>query len=179
VIVFRHADPRFPFLWESSLQPPGRWHGEGEGPAHYFADTPDGAWAEFLRHEEITDPADLPLIRRALWAVEIPDRGHEVPFSDRNPPSYLGRASYPLCQQEASRLRAAGANALAAQSAALLPGGARGWVVEGGLQPGTSREGRGFVLFGLRSDLTGWAVTLAGFPPAHVLELVRHFDSPN
>ena len=46
----RRADPRFPFLWESSAQPAGRWHGSGEGPCHYFADTPYGAWAELLRH---------------------------------------------------------------------------------------------------------------------------------
>src|SRR5690606_7733130 len=73
VIVFRQADSRVPPLWETSDQPAGRWHGDGEGPAHYFADTPDGAWAEFLRHEEITDPADLEGVRRRLWAVEIGD----------------------------------------------------------------------------------------------------------
>ena len=58
MIVFRQTDHRYPFLWESAEQPPGRWHGAGEGPAHYCADTPDGAWAEFLRHEEIGDAAD-------------------------------------------------------------------------------------------------------------------------
>src|SRR5262245_30219127 len=73
MIAFRQTDARYPFLWETALQPPGRGHGAGEGPAHYFADTPDGAWAEFLRHEEITDPADLPTIRRQMWAVEIGD----------------------------------------------------------------------------------------------------------
>lgn len=58
MIVFRQADPRYPFLWDTAAQPPARWHGPGEGPAHYFADTPAGAWAELLRHEEITDPDD-------------------------------------------------------------------------------------------------------------------------
>ena len=61
MIVFRRASAPSPFLWETAEQPPGRWHGEGEGPAQYFADTPDGAWAEFLRHENITDPEDLRL----------------------------------------------------------------------------------------------------------------------
>ena len=65
VIAFRHTDPRYPFLWECGSQPAGRWHAQGEGPAHYFNDTPDGAWAEFLRHEEITEPEDLSGIRRA------------------------------------------------------------------------------------------------------------------
>lgn len=73
MIAFRHADARYPFLWEDASQPPGRWHGTGDGPVHTLADTPDGAWAEFLRHEEIRDPADLPTVRRALWAVEIRD----------------------------------------------------------------------------------------------------------
>src|ERR1700730_7769821 len=73
MIWYRHADPRYPFLWESSEQPPARWHGEGEGPAHYLSDTAEGAWAEYLRHEEITDLEDLPGIRRSIWAVEVPD----------------------------------------------------------------------------------------------------------
>ena len=71
MIAFRHCDRRWPFLWESAVQPQARWHGEGEGPVQYLADTPDGAWAEFLRHEEITDEADLAGVSRALWAVSV------------------------------------------------------------------------------------------------------------
>jgi hypothetical protein len=54
MIVYRHADPRFLFLWESAAQPSARWHGLDDEPVQYFADTPDGAWAEFLRREGIT-----------------------------------------------------------------------------------------------------------------------------
>ena len=43
MILFRHADPRRPFFWESSVQPAGRWHAAGDGPVQYLADTPDGA----------------------------------------------------------------------------------------------------------------------------------------
>ena len=68
---FRHTDPRYPFLWEDTSQPAGRWHSQDERPVQYFCDTPDGAWAEFLRHEEITEPEDLRTIRRALWAVDL------------------------------------------------------------------------------------------------------------
>ena len=71
MILFRHCDRRFPFLWESSAQPGARWHAEGEGPVQYFADTPSGAWAEFLRHEGVREEKDLGGIRRALWAVEV------------------------------------------------------------------------------------------------------------
>ncbi len=73
MIVYRHADSRFPFLWESADQPPARWHGPAEGPVQYFADTPDGAWAEFLRYEGITDESELINVRRALWVIEVPD----------------------------------------------------------------------------------------------------------
>jgi len=73
VILFRHADPRWPFLWETADQPAGRWHGDGDGPVQYLADTPDGAWAEFLRHEEINEPEDVATVRRALWAIEVDD----------------------------------------------------------------------------------------------------------
>ena len=73
MIVFRHTDPRFPFLWETAGQPGGRWNAEGEGPVNTFADRPEGAWAELLRHEEITDPRDVAEIRRSLWAVDVGD----------------------------------------------------------------------------------------------------------
>ena len=73
MIVYRNADPRFPFLWENADQPAARWHGMGEGPVQYFADTPDGAWAEFVRHEGITQETELVNVRRSLWAIELPD----------------------------------------------------------------------------------------------------------
>jgi hypothetical protein len=138
VTVFRHADPRFPFLWEGADQPPARGHGEGEGPVHYFADTPDGAWAELLRHEEITAPEDVATIRRALWAVEL----HEEPEERSTLPSRIltgGRETYPDCRAEARRLRKGGAMGLVAPSAALLEDGAHGWRVDGGLQPGPAK----------------------------------------
>ncbi len=83
MIAFRQCDARCPFLWEGAAQPEGRWHAAGEGPAHYFADTPDGAWADFLRHEEIRDAADLATIRRAIWAVDIGDAPAGAPGSSR------------------------------------------------------------------------------------------------
>lgn len=174
MIVFRHADPRFPFLWESAAQPPGRWHGEGDGPAHYLADTPHGAWAELLRHEEIREPEDLAGIRRALWAVEVPKLPATRPRLAEEA-LLAGPDAYPECQAEAARLRKKRATGLRAPSAALLPGRAAGWTVDVGLQPGPPRDGEVYVLFGRRSDLLGWPVVLAGSPPDEVLERVRHF----
>ncbi len=85
MIWFRHCDTRWPFLWQSANQPPGRWHGDGEGPVQHLSDTPDGAWAEFLRHEEISEAADLAGIERDLWAIDVPD-GSAASLARRSTP---------------------------------------------------------------------------------------------
>ena len=174
MIGFRHADPRCPFLWEGADQPAARWHAAGEGPVHYFSDTPDGAWAEFLRHEEISDPDEFATIRRALWAVDLGDPPLAAPDLPREVLTG-GPASHSACQAEALRLRRLGVRGLEAPSAALVPGGARGWRVEGGLRPGSSRDGRVYVLFGRRPDLVGWRATAAGRPGGDLLAAVRPF----
>ena len=173
MIGFRQVDARYPFLWEDSRQPPARWHGEEEGPAHYVADTPDGAWAEFLRHEEITDPDDLPTIRRQLWAIDL---GDEPAEPVRLPPTVLrgGPESYPRCQQEAAALRRRGRTRMVAPSAALVPGGARGAVVNNGVHPAPPRDGRVFVVFGPPADLVGWIAAHAGWPAADLLHRVNY-----
>lgn len=173
MIVYRHADSRFPFLWESALQSPARWHGPGEGPVQYFADTPDGAWAEFLRHEGITEAFELVNVRRALWAVEVPDDLRaEMPRVDE---AVLtgGLDTYEACRKEARQLRQDGVAALRAPSAALLPGGARGWKVDGGLQPAAERDGTVLAVFGVRPDFVGWMAAFAARPRSDLLAQVR------
>jgi hypothetical protein len=175
MIGFRQADPRFPFLWESGAQPPGRWHGAGEGPVHYIADTPNGAWAELLRHEEITEPADVATIRRALWAIDIGQAAAEAvrlsPATATGDPETYGR-----CQAHARRARARGVTRLSAPSAALLPGAAAGIVVAGGERPAPARDGRVIVIFGPPDGLVGWQVVADSSPPARLLPHVRHFS---
>lgn len=174
MIVYRHADPRFPFLWESADQPAARWHGPGEGPVQYFADTPDGAWAEFLRHEGITEESQLANVRRAVWAIEVPD--NLPPKTPRLAKALLtgGVNTYEKCQKEARRLRTKGAAALCAASAALLPGAARGWKVKGGLQPAAERDGTVLAVFGTRPDFVGWMAAFAARPRSDLLARVRH-----
>ena len=174
MIAFRQVDARYPFLWEDASQPAGRWHGTGEGPAHYFADTPDGAWAEFLRHEEIDDPADLKTIRRQMWAVEIgdpPARQVDLPWDALTG----GPDTHARCQQRARVLRARGVNRLAATSAALRPGGARGLCVRAGVQLGDLRDGLVIVIFGLPDGLLGWEAAVDARPPDDLLPRVHHY----
>ena len=175
MIAFRQVDARYPFLWEDASQPAGRWHGEGEGPAHYFADTPDGAWAEFLRHEDIDDPADVKTIRRQMWAVEIGDR----PAAQVDLPLQIltgGPDTYERCRQRATAVRAKGVDRLVATSAALMPGGARGLCVRAGVQPGDPRDGVVIVIFGLPDGLLGWVAAVDGRPPDDLLSRVRHYE---
>ncbi|HEX5475303.1 MAG TPA: RES domain-containing protein [Vicinamibacterales bacterium] len=170
MIAFRHADPRLPFFWEDSRQPAGRWNAEGAGPVQYLAETPDGAWAEFLRHEEIRTPEDLATVRRALWAIEIDDAvGAEPALS--NEVMTGGLASYDACRAEADRLRAGGAARFDAPSAALRD--ARGFQVHGGLVAGDFRAARAIVLFGVPAGATGWRAVHEGRPHQELLGRVR------
>jgi hypothetical protein len=171
VIVFRHADTRFPFLWETADQPAARWHGAGEGPVGYFSETPDGAWAEFIRHEEITDPADLEGVARAIWAVDLPDPPTTRP---RLPIEVMtgGRATHRACQAEARRLRRRSAG-LVAPSAAVRPETGSGFRTDGGLRPGRPRRERVYVLFGARPSLVGWCACSPGRPRDDLLPRVR------
>lgn len=172
MIVYRHTDPRFPFLWESAGQPASRWTAAGEGPVNTFADTPEGAWAELLRHEEIAEPADVLEVRRSLWAVEVGELPAARPALPRST-LVGGSRSYPACRREAARLRSRGAAGLVAPSAALVDGGAHGWRVDGGVRPGPARDGRVLVLFGARPDLVGWEATHEGRPSVELLDRVR------
>jgi hypothetical protein len=176
MIAFRHADRRLPFLCEDANQPAARWHDAGEGPVQYFADTPDGTWAEFLRHEEIKEDDDLATIRRAIWAVDIGDEPAVEP-SLSGATLTGGLETYDACRKEAHRLRTQGATRLDTRSAALLPGGAQGYHVDAGLKPGPPRDGRTIVLFGRRPSVVGWRAAHEGRPAADLLAMVRYPDT--
>ncbi|MGH2378953.1 MAG: RES family NAD+ phosphorylase, partial [Candidatus Limnocylindria bacterium] len=163
-----------PFLWETADQPAARWHGAGEGPAHYLADTPDGAWAEFLRHEHITDPEDLAGISETVWAIEVPDDLRLASPALASATVTGDQRTYPDCRAEGRRIRAAGADGLRTVSAALLPAGATGWRVDGGLRAGTPRDGQVVVLYRRGHELAGWRACAEGRPGTHLLNRVRY-----
>jgi len=84
-----------------------------------------------------------------------------------------GLESYDACRKESRRLRDCGARELKAPSAALVPGGAGGWQVNGGLQSAPDRDGFVIALFGRRPELVGWIAAMAGRPPGDLLQRVR------
>ena len=176
MIWYRHCDARYPFLWADSAQPPARWHGPGEGPANYFADTPDGAWAEFLRHEEIVALEDLAGISRAIWAVDVRIDEPATPTLPRR--EMIGdEETYSACQQEARKIRLLGHTSLLAPSAALKAGEAAGWSVEHGEYRRQARDGTVLVAYGPPTrNLEGWQAAVDSRPPVRVLMAVRHFD---
>jgi len=76
----------------------------------------------FLRHEGITEGSELVNVRRALWAIELPNDLPAAAPRLAQPVLTGGIATYRSCQNEVRRLRKKGAAALRAPSAALLPG---------------------------------------------------------
>jgi len=175
-IWFRDADGRHPFFWDSDRQPPARWHAAGDGPAQYLSSTQDGAWAEFLRHEEIADATELNGIRRTIWALELHLELESLAEPELPSRTLVGgRESHARCQEEARRLRTAGATSLLAPSAALVPGGARGQRVEGQfLVEASDRDGETVVLFGPRPHVRAWVASDRSAPSVRALGLVRH-----
>jgi RES domain-containing protein len=180
MMVFRVCDSRFPFLWTASSgakQRPARWHAQGEGPVQYFADTPPGAWAELLRHEEITDEADLAGIAARLWVVDL----DEVEMSEPKLSQAALRSSpdgYEVCRAEARRLRAAGVQRIVAPSAALTPGASAGFHVGGaGLTRAAARDGCVIAHFGILPNARGWCAADFARPDVELLSQVRPLNS--
>jgi len=71
-------------------------------------------------------------------------------------------------------LRAAGAEAIRAPSAALETGGAGGFFVDGGEREARPMDGAVYVVFGRQPAFIGWPVVEAGAAPSRSLSRVRH-----
>ncbi len=176
---FRHADPRYPYLWEGHDQPEGRWHGPDEGPTHYFADTPNGAWAEFIRHEEITEVSDLDGIRRSIWVVDVPDDIEVGTLAVPNAQAFGGTSTYHQTQAAAREYRDnnPASHGFVTRSAALLEHGGKGREMDGGRVESSFREGMVLVLYGRFPRLIGWMCCRYGQPDPEILLLTRQLQA--
>lgn len=174
MIVYRNTDVDVPFFWSSDRQPAARWHGPGEGPVQYTSTSPDAAWAEFLRHANITDPADLDGIERTMWAFEIDDAEPAV-ATTLDPAIATGDLfTYVACQTEARRLRQAGATRIVAPCAARPPLSPVGWRSDPALHPGPPDHDATVALVGARPGQLGQLTSAVGRPHPSILPTVRH-----
>lgn len=184
-ILFRQSDAHYPPLWEDgAFQPEARWHGIGQGPAQYFADTPDGAWAELLRHEEIIEPLSvedfLDRFKRTLWAIEVdlPDQICKMETLVSGGELLGDESSYAICQKAAIEAKEANYDVITAPSAALIEDGASGVSVSNGiLNNGPARQGRVFVFFRVMPDATCWPCGGAPVLNQRMISRVRYFAS--
>jgi hypothetical protein len=169
-VGFRQTAQGVPVLWESSVQPAARWHAFGDGPVQYFASTGEGAWAEWLRHEEIKNPEELNDVIRVLWVAELGEHSLAQPELSRK--VLLGNEDvYPQCQAEAKRLQDAGEVGLEVVSAAL--GHTLEYRTENGMKV-EQGEALVYVLFGVQPKLRASRVSEGGIPD--ILERVRPFQ---
>lgn len=74
VTLFRYSSYDVPFWVESNTRP-GRWHEVGDPPTQYWSLTPDGAWAELIRAEDLTTEDELDQVRMPMWACRFPRAG--------------------------------------------------------------------------------------------------------
>lgn len=119
----RVCDRRTSFFWQTARQRAGRWNRNGDTLVHYLAITPTVAWAEWIRHQEIEDPADLEGVAAALWAVLIPAHSSDQDLQPVNLPMAVVLGTSPEAAETrlglVDQLKQQGAQGLLAPTAAL------------------------------------------------------------
>jgi RES domain-containing protein len=168
---FRYSSYDVPF-WARPNTTDERWHSSGDGPTQYLSATPDGAWAELIRSENLRSEADLALVRMPLWQAQV-DQARIADYSDFETaeaagfnPEILIDDDQTACRAEGRRLRANDFAGVLYPSAALP--GEQNLVLFGPrilLPWGASRR--------LASGIPASKLTV-GAPPADLLPRVRH-----
>jgi RES domain-containing protein len=124
LIAFRQTDYDVPF-WARNNSSEARWNTAGDPPTQYWSLHPDGAWAEYLRQEEVEDDAAAAEIRRAMWVCRVP-LGTIVDLRDAatcavhaiSPEALIDR-DWSACQELATQLRDAGCAGVISPNAAI------------------------------------------------------------
>jgi RES domain-containing protein len=125
-VYFRYSSYDVPF-WARANTTDERWHCAGDGPTQYLSATPDGAWAELIRNENLRSETDLALVAMPLWQARIAQarvadyRDFETAERAGFDPESLIHDNQDKCQIEGRRLRGAGFAGVLYPSSA-LPG---------------------------------------------------------
>lgn len=123
-MAFRYSSYDVPF-WVRPNTLPQRWNLAGEGCTQYWSLSPEGAWAEHIRANDVTTEAELEEVRIPIWVCRLSCMGlidlrqaeardhYELTAADLTSPDWSA------CQRAATRMRMEGARGLLTPSAAL------------------------------------------------------------
>lgn len=70
VIAFRWCTYDVPF-WVRENRRAGRWNLDGDASTQYWSLSPEAAWAELIRHENLRSEEDLDLVRVPFWVCRV------------------------------------------------------------------------------------------------------------
>jgi RES domain-containing protein len=125
-VGFRYSDYDNPF-WARANTLGGRWHRGGTEPTQYLSLSPDAAWADRIRHENLTTEIEVAMIRMPLWVAKL-EENRIADYSTFDtaegagfPPDALVDDDWTRCQEEGDRLRSLGFRGILAPAAS-LPG---------------------------------------------------------
>lgn len=124
LVAFRWTDYDVPF-WARENSDDGRWNYGGQGSTQYWSLTPEAAWAELIRHENLKSEEDLDLVRKPFWSARIPSLGlvdlrkSDQRESHRITEDDLISDDWSACQKLAAGLRQGATRGVIVPSAAL------------------------------------------------------------
>jgi hypothetical protein len=70
LVAFRWCTYDVPF-WARPNTRAGRWNRANGEPTQYWSLSPEAAWAELIRHEQLTTEEELDQVRVPLWACRL------------------------------------------------------------------------------------------------------------
>lgn len=124
LVGFRYSSYDVPF-WVRPNTHAQRWNASLEAPTQYWSLTPDGAWAEHIRFNDIRTEAELDEVRVPIWACRLPsiglldlrDPGVRERYGLKH--SDLTAAEWSPCQLAATAMRAHGVRGILSPSPVL------------------------------------------------------------
>jgi RES domain-containing protein len=124
LVAFRYSSHDVPF-WVRPNTFAQRWNLPLEGPTQYWSSTPDGAWAEHIRFNDVRTETELDEVRIPVWVCRLSGIGL-LDLRERNVCDRYGLSvrdltadDWSACQRAATAMRADGVRGILSPSAAL------------------------------------------------------------